>query len=297
MTKHRKGENITCYLMLLPVIIGFLAFTVYPLVWNAQFAFYDYDGVDKIYVGIENFKRIFTVDANYWKSIGNSLIIAYGKLIIEIPLALIVAVLLSRKCKFSGFFRSIYFMPTVIGVSITAVMFSKLFATNGGIVNDLLTYFGLIKEPINWFGHKWTAMSVLMISSIWCNFGINVLLFMSGVQGISGDYYEAASIDGASPVRQFFKITIPLLKPVIRNILLLAMTNGVKLMSDVQLLTNGGPAGDTNVVMLYIYNHTFASDNSAQIGYAAAMGIVTSIILCIMSLLYLRVTKNADKVI
>ncbi len=297
MRSDSKNEAIACYIMVLPMIIGFLVFTIYPVLWNAEYAFYDYDGVNKIFIGLENFVRVFTRDINYWKSILNAIFISYGKLILEIPLALVIAVFLSRNTKLSGFFRGVYFLPAVIGVSVSTVIFSKLFATSGGLINDLMMTLGMVEEPINWFGNKWTAMLVIMLRSVWANFGINVLFFMSGVQGISKDYYEAASIDGATGIQQFFKITLPLLMPVIRTILLLAMTNGIKLMADVQLLTNGGPGGSTNVVMLYMYKFFFATDSSAQIGYASALGIVTSAILCVLAVIYLRATKKADKVI
>ncbi len=297
MSSEKSKNNLACYLMLAPMIIGFLVFTIYPLVWNAQNAFFEFDGVNKVFIGIDNFKRIFTRDAAYWQSILNAIIISYGKLIIEIPLALLLAVLLSKNIKLSGFFRSVYFMPTVIGVSISAVTFSKLFATSGGLINELLMLMNVTDEPVNWFGEKWSSMMAIMTMSIWANFGTNVLFFMSGVQGISADYYEAASIDGASSPRQFFSITLPLLKPIIRTILLLSMTSGIKLMDDVMLLTNGGPAGDTNVVMLYMYRYFFPTDTTPQLGYAAALGLVTSVILCILAVVYLRLTKQSDKVI
>lgn len=294
MIKRSKAQTIACYVMILPMIIGFLVFTLYPTLWNMRFAFYDFDGVNDIFVGLENFVRIFTRDSHYWISIFNAIFISYGKLIIEIPLALICAVLLARNTKFSGFFRGVYFLPTIIGTSVSAVIFSKLFATYPGFINDVLIKIAIIDTPINWFGEKNLAIGIIILMSIWQNFGINILFFMSGVLGISNDYYEAAEIDGATPIQQFFKITLPLLKPVTRTILLLAMTSGIKLMDPVMLLTNGGPGGSTDVVMLYMYKNFFATDTSAQIGYAAAMGVVTSIILCVISVAYLKLSNVKD---
>lgn len=294
MLKQSKGQTIACYLMISTMIIGFFVFTIYPVMWNMRYAFYDFDGAVEKFIGIDNFKRIFTSDVQYWKSILNAIVIAYGKLIVEIPLALICAVLLGRKAKFPGFFRAVYFLPTVIGVSVAATIFSKIFATYAGILNDLLTASRIVSSPVNWFGNKWTAIFVIMVESVWANFGTNVLFFMAGVQGISKDYYEAADIDGATPVAQFFHITLPLLKPITRTILLLAMTEGIKLLDSVMLLTNGGPGGTTDVVMLYMYKYFFTTDTSAQIGYASALGIVTSVILCIISLVYMYLSKNFE---
>ncbi len=283
--------------MILPMIIGFFVFTIYPIGWTARYSVYDYDGVTAIFNGLDNFKRIFTNEPGYWKSIINAIIISYGKLIVEIPLALVTAVLLGGNNRSNNFFRGIFYMPSVIGISVCAVVFSKIFATSGGIVNDLLKYIGLIEEPINWFGNKWTAMLVIMTMSVWKCFGVNMLFFMAGVQGISKDYYEAAEIDGATKKQQFFKITLPLLMPVTRTIILLAITSGIKLLDDVMLLTNGGPGGSTNVVMLYIYQHFFESNTaSPQIGFSAALGIVTSVIVCILSVIYMKLSEKSENV-
>lgn len=296
MFRQSKSQTIACYLMIAPMIIGFLVFTIYPVIWNTRYAFFDFDGVTEIFNGIENFKRVFR-DTHYWKSIFNAIFISYGKLIVEIPLALICAVLIGSKAtKGASWFRGIYFLPTVIGASICTTIFAKIFATHGGILNEALQLVGIVDAPINWLGQKWTAIAVIMLMSVWANYGTNVLFFMAGVQGISTDYYEAASIDGANGIQQFFKITLPLLKPVTRTILLLAMTSGIKLLDPVMLLTNGGPGGSTDVVMLYMYKYFFATDTSSQIGYAAAMGIVTSVILCLISILYLRLSKKSQEI-
>ncbi len=298
MRNDKKVENIACYLMILPMIIGLLVFTLYPIFWIAKYSVYDYDGVNAIFTGLANYKRIFTNEPGYWKSILNAIIIAYGKLIIEIPLALIIAVLLKKRQVSNDIFRGIFYMPAIIGISVCAVVFTKIFATSGGIINDLFKQMGIIKEPINWFGQKWTAMLVIIIMSIWKNFGINMLFFMAGVQGISSDYYEAAEIDGATRSQQFFKITLPLLMPVARTIVLLAISSGIQLLDPVMLLTNGGPGGSTNVVMLYIYQHFFETNTTApQIGFSSALGIVTSVIIFILSIAYLKLSDKAEKTI
>lgn len=297
MHSEKKAENIACYLMILPMLIGFFVFTIYPICWIARYSVYDYDGVNAIYTGLANFKRIFTNEPGYWKSMVNAVIISYGKLLLEIPLALVTAVLLGKRRKINDLYRGIFYMPAIIGVSVSAVVFTKMFATSGGIVNDLLKQLGFINEPINWFGQKWTAMAVIMLMSVWQNFGINMLFFMAGVQGISKDYYEAAEIDGATKPKQFFKITLPLLMPVTRTIILLAITSGIKLLDPVMLLTNGGPGGTTNVVMLYMYGYFFETNTtSPQIGFASSLGIVTSVIICILSVIYMKLSAKSEKI-
>lgn len=293
----KKSKERQAYFLIAPQIIGFFVFSLYPIIWVFRYAFYDYDGITEKFIGLENFIRIFTRDLDYWWSVVNTIIIAYGKLIVEIPLALIVSLLLSSKLtKCRKVFSVGFYLPNVTGVAVNCMIFTFLFSTFNGAVNNLLTKVNLISEPINWFAGKWSAMTVIIIHSLWSGFAANVLLFMAGIQNISDDVMEAASIDGANSVQTFFKITLPMLAPVIRTILMLAMVNGMKIMNPVLLLTNGGPAGSTDVVMLRIYKQFFDLSLVPQYGYASTMGAVTTCIIGILTIIYLKISKKADSV-
>lgn len=295
--KYDRHEVISSYLVLTPQIIGFFVFSIYPILWVFRYSMYDYDGVTEIFTGMENFIRVFTRDKDYWMSIVNTFIIAYGKLIIELPLSLLAAMLLSRKTlKFKKLFSVGFYMPNVVGTAVSAMMFIFIFGSFNGIINNAMMSMGIIEEAHNWFGDKWSAMSVIGIHSIWSGFATNMLFFMAGFQNIPDDLYEAADLDGANKVKQFFHITLPMIAPTFRIILMLAMINGMQMTNNVMLLTNGGPAGKTNVVMLHIYNRFFGDGAAAQYGYASALGVVTSFIVAGVTLVYLRISKKSASI-
>ncbi len=294
---QKKSIEKQSYFLIAPQIIGFLVFSLYPIIWVFGYAFYDYDGYNARFVGLENFIRAFTRDPGFWKSIVNTFIIAYGKLIIELPLALIIALLLSSGAiKAKKLFSVGYYMPMVTGTATNCLIFSFLFATFNGLINNGLMKIGAIVAPIEWFSQKWTAMFVIMLESLWAGFAANVLYFMAGVQNVPEDVLEAADIDGAGRLTRLFKVTLPMLAPVIRVVLMLAMVNGIKIMNEVLLLTNGGPADSTNVVMLHIYKMYFANDGKPQLGYASALSVITTVILGVLTFVYLRISNKADSV-
>ena len=296
MSKSDLSKERQAYLLIAPQLIGFCVFTIYPIIWVFRYAFYDYDGINAVFCGIDNFIRAFTNDLPYWRSVLNTIIIAYGKLIIEIPLALITALLLSNKLiKRKKIFSVIFYLPHVTGTAVNALIFSFMFATFNGVINNMLVQIGWIKEPIAWFSKTWSAMFVIIVQSIWAGFAANLLYFMAGVQNITDDVIEASEMDGVNKFQQLIHITIPMLAPTTRVILMLAMVNGMKMMNDVMLLTNGGPAGGTNVVMLHIYKMYFEPAGAPQYGYASALGVITTFIVGGLTFIYLRLSRKADE--
>ena len=288
-------EGTQAWLMLAPQLLGFVLFTVYPVIWIFRYAWYDFDGAKAIFVGFDNFVRLFTRDPYYWESLVNTFILSFGKLLIELPLALVLAVMLNSKLKGKTIFRTTYFMPNIVSVAIIGLIFYFMFDPFQGIINNLLLELKLISAPINWFGEKWKAMMVIATASIWQNFGINMFFFLSGLQNIPAELYECAEIDGASKWKQFTKITVPMLAPTLQIVTMLAILGSIKMTDLVLVLTNGNPAGQTNVVMTYIFKYFFKYGEGAaipQIGYAAALGLITAIILGIVTLIYMKLTKG-----
>lgn len=292
-----NNNNVSAYFMLAPQIIGFVLFTIYPIYWVFRYAFFDFDGYNAVFVGFDNFIRLFTRDPQYWGSLLNTFIIAYGKLIIELPIALIIAVLINEKIPGRNIFRVGFFMPNVISSAVIGLVFAFIFSSFNGVANSLLMQMGLLSQPHNWFSNKWSSMFVIIMASVWQAFGANVLFLLAGLQNIPLDLYEAAKIDGASKTKVFFHITLPMLMPVMQIVLMLAMVNGMKIMDLVKVLTNGMPAGETDVVMLYIYKYFFESGNSVrQYGYASSLGVVTSIVIGIITMIYLKISKKASNI-
>ena len=211
-------------------------------------------------------------------------------------LALVLAFILTKKIRGRDFFRSVFFMPSMLSVAVIGVVFTYLFNHNQGVVNSVIRLLG--GEGVKWFSGGTSAMIMLMIASIWQNFGINMLFFMTGLQAIPPEMYEAASIDGASNTRQFLTITIPLLGPVLQMVLMNAILGSLKVTDLVLTLTNGKPSGKTEVMMTYIYKKFFGDGGASGLdfGYGAALTVVTAVILGIVTLIYLRATKKSGDV-
>lgn len=295
------GNKVQDILMITPMTIGFLLFSVFPIFWVIRWSFFNYNGYSEpVFIGLENFIRAFTRDAAYWNSLKNTFLIAGLKMLIEIPLALILAVLLNNKIKGSAFFRVIYFLPSVFSIAVVGLIFSILFSAYNGIVNAVLRETGLIARNISWFSDKGHAMFVIILVSLWTTFGLNMIYFLMGLQNISQSLYECASIDGATQIQQFFYITVPLVAPILQLVLMLSVLGTMKMTDLILVLTNGAPGGSTEVVMTYIFKYFFSyGDNAArdvQFGYASAMAVITAMILGLITAVYLKISRKMQEV-
>ncbi len=294
----RRKDNVQAVFMILPQVIGLMLFSIYPIVYVVKYSFFDYNMVTARFCGLNNFVRIFTNDPAYWKSIVNILLIGGSKLVVEIPLAFILAYIIDSKyIHAKGVFRTIYYMPSVMSSAVIGLIYYFLFSASDGVVNSFLLHINAIAEPIPWFSEKWSALFVIAAASLWQGFGVNVLFFSSGMSTIPKDYYESADIDGATAVQKLLHITVPSLGPIMQVICMLAIINTLKMMDLVKVLTNGNPAGETEVLMLYLFKKFFAygSGTEAEIGYAAALGVVTAIILGMITVLYKKMTHRMEE--
>ncbi|MCR5278893.1 MAG: sugar ABC transporter permease [Lachnospiraceae bacterium] len=295
MNKRKKinTDSVQAMVMLAPMMIGFILFTYVPIAYILRYALYQSNGYKETWYGINNFIRIFTRDEYYWRAIGNTFILAFGKLVVEIPLALLLAVLLNKGLKATGFFRVMLFLPAIISTAITGLIFSLMFSAYNGIINQMLLDAGLIAKAVNWFGNKWSAMVVLGIASVWNNFGINMIFFLMALQSVPKELYECAEVDGITPVKKFFKITLPMIGPTFQAVLLMAIVGSLKMADLILASTNGQPAGGTEVVMTYVFKYFFGySGMKSEVGYASAMATVTGIVLAIVSFVYLKSTNK-----
>lgn len=296
--KRGKGERLTgdsvqAMAMLAPMMCGFVVFTYVPIAYILRYSLYNSNGFKESWVGLNNFVRLFTRDAAYWKSLVTTFILAFGKLLIEIPLAMILALLLNKGIKGTGFFRVTLFLPAIISTAICGLIFSLMFASYNGIINTMLQNWEWIQKPISWFSNRWTALLVLGLASVWNNFGINMIFFLMALQSVPKELYESASIDGITPVRRFFSITLPMIGPTFQSVLLMAIVGSLKMADLILASTNGQPAGGTEVVMTYVFKYFFGySGRRVEVGYASAMAVVTGIILAIVSFIYMRMTKK-----
>lgn len=282
--------------MLLPMLVGFCLFTVYPMGWLVRWAWFNYDGItEAAYTGFDNFTRVFSRDPAYWAALLNTVIIVTAKLAIEMPLALVLAVTLNGPSRRNTFFRTAFFMPTIVSTAIIGLVFFLMFNPYHGVVNEILGSLG-VKEPVNWFNNKWRADLIIVLAEVWKNFGINMVFFLMGLQSIPKELYECSMMDGAGRVRRFFSITMPMLAPMTKVVIMLAFVGSMKVVDMVLVLTNGQPGGETEVVMTYVFKYFFSfgvADTISQYGYASALAVVTALALALLTAGYFRATRRA----
>jgi len=294
----KEHNGISATLMLTPAVFFLAVCSIYPFIWIFRYICYDYNGFRAVYTGTRNFSRMLS-DATFWASVMHTFEYAFYKLIFILPLALVVAVLLNQRLRGSAFFRGVYFMPTVISTAISGMIFTFIFATGNGILNALLKNLGIIVKPIGWLTTQSVVMAAVTILAVWGGFGNYMLYFITGMTSIPEDVYESAKIDGASGVQTFFRITLPMLSPVLKVVLLLAITSAFKDYEAIMVLTNGGPGNRSMVMFLYIYKLIFGTQagTQAQIGYGALLSLMAAVIVGSVTGIYLLVSKKLDDVV
>ena len=297
-TRIYNGD-ITVWLMILPTVILFLATAVYPFIWMFKYVFYDYNGFSAYYVGWYNFERIFR-DATYWNSVVHTFEYAIMKLMLTMPLSLGAAVLLTQALKGTNFFRVVYFLPTIVSSVIYGLIWYFIYSAYNGPLNDVLMKLGLTSQMIDWLGSARTAMISIVIVAVWGAFGNYMILLIAGLQSIPADLYESARIDGANAWQNFWYVTLPMLGPMLKVVLMLAITSALKDYEVIMVMTGGGPQGRTNVMFLYVYQLIFGDPKSLsaryQIGYGAAVGLVSAVIVGFVTVIYLKVSQKLDDI-
>lgn len=236
--------------------------------------------------GLYNYQRILQ-DKVFLGAVGHTVLY----LVIQVPIMLILAIILASllndpKLRFKGIFRTCIFLPCCTALVSYSIIFKTLFAYDG-YINTVLMNLGLISERINWLGNAGTARAVIIIALIWRWTGYNMVFFLSGLQNIDYSLYEASKIDGASPVQQFFKITVPLLQPTIVMTAIMSINGTLQLFDESVNLTAGGPANATLTMSHYIYKTSF--EYNPQFGYAAAMSYLIFIMVAILSFIQMKV--------
>jgi raffinose/stachyose/melibiose transport system permease protein len=302
VSKNSKKKYAQIYTMLLPNFILFLVMSVYPIIWALRYMFFNYDGFNKpVFVGMRNFIRVFTRDPDFWKSVVNTFVYAGGKILFVLPLAFFLAIFLNKNKRGYGALQAIVFSPTIMSSAVMSLVFYLLFNVYNGDVNRLLNMTGLIHGSINWLG-KDLAMLTVIIVAVWGGLGNYMVYFLAGLQQVPMELYESGEIDGTNALQKTLYITIPMLGPVLKIIIMLSIVNAFQDMQSIMVLTGGGPFNVTNVMTLYIYQLFFpisadgAGMASSQYGYGAAVSIVAAVIVGIITLIYLKASKKLDDI-
>lgn len=270
-------------IFLLPNLIGTLIFVFFPIVSSLVISFTDWDLIGSMnFVGFDNYAQLIR-DANFWLAFKNTLLYIVGYLPLVMILGLGCALMLNQKMKLRAFFRATYFLPVVTSWVAVSLVWKWLYNPNYGLINYLLSLIG-IQGP-QWLSDPKTAMLGIILTSAWKDIGFVMVIFLGGLQNISPSLYEAASIDGATKMRQFWNITLPMLTPTTFFVTIISLVNSFQVFDQVMIMTEGGPGGATTVVVQNIYNHAF---RYFEMGYASAMSWALFIVIFVLTLIQMK---------
>jgi len=286
----RRRTSLTGWMFVLIPILMISIFYFYPMVQAFILSLKSGRGSNLSFVGIDNYIRLFS-DANFITAVKNTFIYLIVQVPIMLVLAIFIAVLLNDdRLKFKGLFRTAIFLPTVTSLVAYSVVFKYMFGPDG-IVNKFLLNLHLIQDPIQWITDPFWAKVTIIIAITWRFTGYNMIFYLSSLQNIDKSVYEAARIDGAGAITQFFKITIPLLKPIILFTTITSTIGTLQLFDEVVNITKGGPGNATMSISQYIYNLSF--EYTPDFGYAATVSY--SIVLMVVILTMLQNKIGGDK--
>lgn len=286
LKKRRPEQGLIPYLFVLPNFLIFATFIIIPTIIGFVYSFHEYDGLNPMeFIGIDNYKEILT-NNEFWTALGKTGLYA----LIVVPsiycLALLVAMMLIQQLRAKGFFRAIFYWPTMISFIIVGLTWKWIFG-DFGVFNYMMTLFG--QESISFLSDPFYANVSVIIATIWSRLGFYMVIFMAGLQAIPRDYYEAAYLDGASKPRVFWSITLPLLKPTTVLVLMLTLIEAFKAYPLLFALTGGGPGKETTYIVQYIYETGFVKQ---ELGMASAMSVVLFVLISLFTALQFKLSKG-----
>ncbi|MEZ4783065.1 MAG: sugar ABC transporter permease [Candidatus Kapaibacterium sp.] len=284
-----EKKGIT-WLFLSPWLITLLLFWIYPLLYSLYMSFTEYrtlSGQMK-WIGLANYERLVS-DPIFWKALANTLIFVVGTIPFTTIFAIVLAVMLSRNIAWKGFYRSAFFIPSVTALVVLALIFTNLYAQDG-YINSILNLLNIPYPKDGWLLNTGTALLSIMAMDVWIATGYYTVLFLAALQTIPNELYEAAEIDGASRRQQFFRVTLPGLRPMLLFVIVLNTIRSFQVFTEVYVMTKGGPLNATTTLVYEVYRNAF--DRSDLMGYASAIAYVTFILILGVSLLQMRFLRE-----
>lgn len=278
-SSRTERKNLRLGLLFIsPWILGFLGLILYPLIYTVYLSFTRFGGfLPPQWVGFTNYQRLWNDDL-FWKSMSNTFYYTLLAVPIGVVVAMVLALAMDQQIPEIPLYRTILYLPSILPLFATAFIFMTLLDPSQGIVNDMLRSIGF--NPPNWFGDARYA-KIAIVGMAQFGAGQTALVLLAGLKGIPTSLYEAAEIDGAGVLNRFFKITVPLMTPVILYSLILGISSGLQVFTQSYIITNGGPANSTNFLVFNLYRNAFNYSN--QMGYASAMGVILFVITVAMA--------------
>lgn len=279
------SDNVAGYVFISPWLIGFFAFTIVPILISLYLSFTQYDMLSPAtWVGLDNYREIFFHDRLFRQALKVTFTYALLSVPLRLVFALFLALLFVQDRMLVGVYRTVFYIPSVIGGSVAvAVMWRQLFGVNGAL-NSVLVSFGIIEKNIGWLTDPRTALWTLIVLAVW-QFGSPMLIFLAGLKQIPVSLYEAAMIDGSNAWQKFTRITLPLLSPIIFFNFVMQTISGFMMFTQAMIITNGGPFNRTLLYILYLFRKGFAD---YSMGYASALAWILLVIIAAITALIFR---------
>lgn len=289
-TERRSGRSDTALALwfILPALIGLIVFLVRPLVMGIYYSFTNYDLLTPPqWVGLANYSRMLSDDV-FWNAIWVTLYYVVINIGVQTIVALLIAVLMQRLTQ-STIVRSIVLTPYLVSNVVAAIVFLWVLDTNMGIGNQILEAIGVGRIAF-WGSSTWVIPTIALVN-VWRHMGYTALLLFAGLQAIPNHVYEAAKTDGASETQMFFRITLPLLRPILALVLIMSIIGSFQVFDTVSVTTAGGPVNSSRVLQMYIYDKAFSQ---FDFGYASAMSVALLLILALVTAIQYRVSKAGE---
>ena len=277
-------DNVAGYVFILPFIIGLLVFTLIPFLTSLYLSFTEYNILSPAkWIGLDNYKEMFFEDPLFWTSFKVTFKFAFIQVPIKLAVSLLVALILAKATRLTGFYRSAFYIPSLMGGSVAiALLWKQLFSPNG-VINQILGVLGL-PDDTAWLGDPKTALGTLIALGVW-QFGSSMLIFLAAIKNIPYSYHEAAIVDGAGPVRRFFAITLPMLTPIIFFNLINQVIGAFQAFNSSYLITQGRPLNTTLYYGVHLYNKAF---DQFKMGYGSAMAWFMLLVIAFFTALIFR---------
>ena len=287
-TQFKREEYQAAFVLLLPAAIGLIVFSFVPILQAFQVSFYDAPllSPQRTFIGLENYVTAFS-DPVFIRALTNTVVYSIEVVILQVVVALILALLIRNYFPGIGVFRSAYFLPVMTSLVVVSTVWKIMYHTDNGLINSIVRSFSL--APIPWLTSPDVALLSMVIVGVWKEVGFSMLVLLGGLQGIPQDLYEAGAIDGATGWNAFWKITLPLLRRAMLFVVVLATINAFKLFVPIYVMTEGGPADSTQSLVYYIYRSAFSY---YKVGYASALSFILLIMVVILAAIQFRVFRS-----
>lgn len=285
--------RITAVVFLLPAVLVFAVVVVWPVIQSARYSMYSWNGLGPLsdFVGLDNYRQLLA-DPIFWKALGNNIFILLWSLAVQIPLAVMLAILLTGRIKGLGFFRTVYFSPFVLSSVVVGLLWQWVYNPSFGLANSLLGSIGLEQLKSSWLGSERTVMASIMVVSTWRDLGFYVVILVAAIQGIPEELYSAAKVDGASGWQLHRYITVPLLRRTLLTVSVLSTIGALQFFDLVWVMTGGGPYHSSEVVTTYMFKMAF---QLRDWGYATTLAFVLFCITFVVVVAFLAFVQSRKR--